>query len=202
MASTTKSSFNIILYRGWKDPGYVWSPFVTKLETRLRFAGLSYKAEAGSPLTGPRGKIPYIKISGTDREPELMGDSAQIIERFVSEERLPDLNARLGPAEKVYDVALRALLEEKLYFYQVNHTRASWQNMYKSNLENAGLREMARELLRHARSLSRLHPIPHPNPHRYARIQENDGIFTWTRYGTILWPRDCWLSREHMEEYQ
>ncbi len=32
---------------------------------------------------------------------------------------LDDLNAKLSPTEKAHDLALRALLEEKLYFYQV-----------------------------------------------------------------------------------
>jgi hypothetical protein len=50
-----------------------------------------------------------------------MADSALIIERLVSGGLLPDLNALLGTAEKVYDVALRALLEEKLYFYQASY---------------------------------------------------------------------------------
>jgi hypothetical protein len=41
----------IIVFRGFKDPGvHVWSPFVNKLEARLRFAGLSYRVEPGSPM--------------------------------------------------------------------------------------------------------------------------------------------------------
>lgn len=32
--------------------GFVWSPFVTKLETRLRFGGLAYKTEQGVDMLG------------------------------------------------------------------------------------------------------------------------------------------------------
>ncbi|KAE8446324.1 hypothetical protein EG329_012071 [Mollisiaceae sp. DMI_Dod_QoI] len=118
MASDPTTRPSITLCRGWIDPGYVWSPFVTKVEARMRFAGLSYKNEAGSPRTAPKGKIPYIQISQTGHEPELIADSTQIIDRFVQDELLPDLNANLRPEEIAYDMALRALLEDKLYFYQ------------------------------------------------------------------------------------
>lgn len=37
------SPSKIVLFRGWDDPGnYVWSPFVTKVELRLRVAGVAY----------------------------------------------------------------------------------------------------------------------------------------------------------------
>jgi hypothetical protein len=120
MPSKSSTKPSITLYRGWSDPGYVWSPFVTKLEARLRFAGLSYKAEAGSPRTAPKGKIPYVEISRAGHEPEMIADSSQIIGRLVEDDLLPDLNADLGPVERAHDMALRALLEEKLYFYQVH----------------------------------------------------------------------------------
>ncbi|KAJ2983545.1 hypothetical protein NUW58_g6233 [Xylaria curta] len=51
----------ITVFRGFKDGGkFVWSAYVTKLETRLRLAGVRYATEAGSPRNGPRGKIPYM----------------------------------------------------------------------------------------------------------------------------------------------
>jgi len=37
----------------------------------------------------------------------------------VEEGRLEDLNAKLSPTERAMDLAIRALLEDKLYFYQV-----------------------------------------------------------------------------------
>lgn len=59
---------NRLLYRGFpSSAAYVWFPFVTKLETRLRFGGLAYMTEQGAPPKGPRGKIPYLAISKTGR---------------------------------------------------------------------------------------------------------------------------------------
>ena len=63
MNPSHKPPSSITLYRGFPDSGqYTWSPFVTKLETRFRFAGINYRVEAGSPLKAPRGKIPYIAV--------------------------------------------------------------------------------------------------------------------------------------------
>ena len=102
---------------------YIWSPFVTKLETRLRFAGLAYRTEAGSLSKAPKGKIPYVSISSkTDsgsQAPVLLADSTLIIERLVEDGASDDLNAKLSPTEKALDLAIRALLEDKLAFYQV-----------------------------------------------------------------------------------
>jgi Glutathione S-transferase N-terminal domain len=109
----------VTLYRGWPDRGcYVWSPFVTKLEFHLRLSGMSYAVEAGSPLKAPKGKIPYVDLR-QDGTTESVGDSALIIKRMVELERLKDLSATLPAPIKAQDLAIRALLEEKLYFYHV-----------------------------------------------------------------------------------
>lgn len=110
----------ITVYRGFPfKSAYVWSPFVTKLEARLRFAGVSYKTEAGSLKSAPRGKVPYIAISKNEGEtPQFLSDSHLISQQLSEEGILPDLNANLTPVQRVHDTALRALLEEKLYFYQ------------------------------------------------------------------------------------
>ena len=127
MASHGKAQPNITLYRGFQGSGaYVWSPFVTKLEARLRSAELSYRTEAGSLSKAPRGKIPYVAISESDSAsqapvtPTILADSTLITDRLVEDGVSDDLNAKLSPTEKAHDFALRALLEEKLYFYQVS----------------------------------------------------------------------------------
>lgn len=107
-------------------------PFVTKLEARLRFAGLAYRTEAGSLSKAPKGKIPYVAISSekTDagsQPPVVLADSTLIAEKLVEDGVADDLNARLSPTEKALDVAIRALLEDKLYFYQ-NYER--WHENY------------------------------------------------------------------------
>jgi len=126
MISESKSSPRLTLYRGWDSPGnYVWSPFVTKVEARFRFAGLSYRSEAGSLSKAPRGKIPYVAIArgeGDTQDPDstsLYSDSTLIIDQLVEDGLLDDLNAKLSPVQKAHDAGLRALLEDKLYFYQV-----------------------------------------------------------------------------------
>jgi hypothetical protein len=114
----------LIVYRGWLDRGkYVWSPFVIKLEARLRFAGVPYRAEVGSTQKGPKGKIPYVECRGlqpNDSEPATFGDSTLIIKRLVGCDILPDINAKVSPVTRAQDLAIRALLEEKLCFYHVS----------------------------------------------------------------------------------
>ena len=60
----------------WGTPDL--SPFVIKLETWLRLAGLPYeRRDGGNPMQAPRGKIPYLEIDG-----ERLGDSQVIIEEL------------------------------------------------------------------------------------------------------------------------
>ena len=115
------SSPSISIFRGFPaTAAYVWSPFACKLEARLRFAGLAYKVEQGAPPKGPRGKIPYIALSKNgESDVEMVSDTTMISEKLVEDGLAEDLNARLTPVEKATDAAVRALLEEKLYFYQV-----------------------------------------------------------------------------------
>ncbi|RMZ85506.1 hypothetical protein DV736_g6571, partial [Chaetothyriales sp. CBS 134916] len=83
------------------------------------------------PAVAPRGKIPYVKLEGS---PGLLGDSTLIIRKFVDEGYLPDLNAGLTAVQKAQDLAVRALLEDKLYFYQV---RERWQDNYYTMRDGA-----------------------------------------------------------------
>lgn len=106
------------VYRGWKDTGkHVWSPFVVKLEARLRFGGLAYRTAAGSPKTAPRGKIPYVEFSTGE---ESLGDSGLIVQALTERGLLPDLNARLDGEGRARDLAVRAMMEDRLCFYHVS----------------------------------------------------------------------------------
>jgi hypothetical protein len=138
MSTTTITNKNkqlLTVYRGWLDPGkYVWSPFVIKLEARLRFAGVNYRTECGSTKSAPKGKIPYIEIAdseivGLDDESvaastalttTMLGDSTLIIKYLVDRGILSDLNAGMESAGRAHDLAIRALMEEKLCFYHVS----------------------------------------------------------------------------------
>ena len=49
----------------------------------------------------------------------MLSDSTLISDKLVVDGLAQDLNSKLTAAEKAQDLAIRALLEDKLYFYQV-----------------------------------------------------------------------------------
>src|SRR6266566_6721706 len=105
---------NITIYRGWLEKGkHVWSPFVIKVESRLRFAHVGYATEPGSTRSAPKGKIPYVECRDlASGEPAVtLGDSSLIIRALCERGALPHLNARLSPEDKALDLSVRALLE-------------------------------------------------------------------------------------------
>ncbi|PLB53576.1 hypothetical protein P170DRAFT_349274 [Aspergillus steynii IBT 23096] len=130
----SSKSPSLTLFRGFPETGcYTWSPFVTKLEARLRFSGLPYSVEQGSVRLAPRGKIPYVALAESHNPsggstPQIIGDSTLITKTLVRSGLVADLDAGLPPTEKLNDLALKALLEDKLYFYQ---SYEKWiQNFY------------------------------------------------------------------------
>jgi hypothetical protein len=115
-----KSSPLITVYRGFPETGcYIWSPFVTKLETRLRFANIRYRTEQGSIPKAPRGKVPYVSIEDGEQPPQTLSDSTLITKALIEKGYTGDLNQHLSPTERLHDLALKALLEDKLPPYQV-----------------------------------------------------------------------------------
>ena len=130
MSSDTAPTL-LTLYRGLPGTGtYSWSPFVIKLEARLRFTGIPYRVEAGSVRNAPRGKVPYISIpaeslyedGSKSAPPVVMGDSTMITKTFIEKGLTKDFNAKLSGSQKLQDIGLIALLEDKLYWYNVcNH---------------------------------------------------------------------------------
>ncbi|KAF4470571.1 glutathione S-transferase [Fusarium albosuccineum] len=126
----SKETPQLTVFRGFGKLGaFTWSPFVIKLEARLRFDGTPYKVDGGSPKSAPRGKIPYVEL-GEQR----VSDSTFIIQKFVQDGIITDLNSRLSPAQRAQDLAIRALLEDKLYFYG---TREKWCDNYQTMRSNA-----------------------------------------------------------------
>ncbi|KAK4041294.1 hypothetical protein C8A01DRAFT_34705 [Parachaetomium inaequale] len=126
---------SLTVYRGFPARGcYTPSPFVNKLETRLRIGGLSYRVEMGSVPKAPRGKIPYVDVETSDpSKPEQLSDSTFITRRFVEDGHLADLNAALMPAERARDLGVRALFEDRLCFYQ---GRERWIDNYYAMRDN------------------------------------------------------------------
>ncbi|KAJ6441333.1 glutathione s-transferase [Purpureocillium lavendulum] len=128
---------SITVFRGSPPTNaYVWSPFVTKLEARLRFGGVSYGLGGGSPPSAPKGKIPYVEIQQGGSK-ESLGDSGLIIRALVSNGIVRDANAPLTPTQKTHDLAVRSVMEDRVYFYG---TREKWCDNYtvmRSNVLSA-----------------------------------------------------------------
>jgi hypothetical protein len=121
--TAAKSPISLTVFRGFPDKGcFVWSPFVTKLEARLRFGNISYRTEPGSILQAPRGKVPYVSIDRGNGNCEILADSALITRALIESGDLEDLDSTLTASSMLQDLSIRALLEDKLYFYQVQGT--------------------------------------------------------------------------------
>lgn len=55
---TNSPHTQLIVQRGTERFGrYSWSPFVSKVEFRLRLSGVSYVCGEESPASGPKGKV-------------------------------------------------------------------------------------------------------------------------------------------------
>ncbi|MRG93480.1 glutathione S-transferase family protein [Polyangium spumosum] len=89
-------------------------PFVIKLETWLRMAGLPYRSEVGDFRKAPKGKIPY--AADGDR---LIPDSSQIIDYLVEKHGDKLNDGRFGPRERALGRAIKSLFESELYFVLV-----------------------------------------------------------------------------------
>ena len=55
----------------------------------------------------------------------MVSDTALISQKLVADGLAEDLNGNITAAEKAQDLAVRALLEDKLYFYQVRRLSSS-----------------------------------------------------------------------------
>lgn len=112
-----KTEQRIAIYRGADLPSqYTWSPFVSKLELRCRLSGLKYICEIGFAPSGPKGKIPYVEVTFPGQASVWLSDSTLIAKGFVNKGLLRDLNANLSVVDKGHDLAIRALMEDKLAF--------------------------------------------------------------------------------------
>lgn len=123
-----KTEQRVAIYRGADLPNqYTWSPFVSKLEFRCRLSGLKYICEVGFPPSGPKGKIPYAQVTLPGQSSVWLSDSTLIAKDFVNKGLLTDLNSGLSSLDKAHDLAIRALMEDKLAFYD---THERWVKNY------------------------------------------------------------------------
>lgn len=121
---------NLVVVRGlppvWGTPSP--SPFVIKLLTWLRMAGVEHELR---PLRAPprsvTGKIPYIELPGG----EILSDSARII-AHLSKERGVDLDAGLGDEARATARLVHCTFETSLYFaafYERFITPEGWSHV-------------------------------------------------------------------------
>ena len=98
--------------RSWGSPSL--SPFCAKLECYLRMADIAYKPALFGRGEAPKGKMPYIKMSGS-----IVGDSQLIIEdlerRLAAEGKHP-LDEGMSPRDAAIARLVRRTLEEATYF--------------------------------------------------------------------------------------
>lgn len=90
------------------------SPFVIKLETWLRMAGIPYQTQVGDPNKAPKKKLPYVDDDG-----RIIPDSARIL-AHLQRTRGVDLDAHLDARQRAIATAVQAMLEEHHYFIIVH----------------------------------------------------------------------------------
>lgn len=93
---------------GLPDP----SPFVVKVAHYLRMIAIAYEPCAGNTRKAPKGKLPFIEDDGT-----VVADSSFILEHL--RKKYQDLDAGMSAQDKALSTAVKALLEEHLYFVMV-----------------------------------------------------------------------------------
>ncbi len=87
------------------------SPFVLKLETYLRLAGVEYKTtEFGDPRKAPKGKLPFIKDGD-----KTIADSSIIIS-YLKDKYGDPLSKGLSARQHAIGHAVKTMLEERTYW--------------------------------------------------------------------------------------
>jgi len=96
------------------------SPFVLKLETYLRLAGIEYKTtEESDPRKAPKGKMPFIKDGD-----KTVADSSIII-TYLKDKYGDPLGKGLSAEQRAIGHAVKTMLEERTYWVLVNDR---WMN--------------------------------------------------------------------------
>ncbi len=96
------------------------SPFVLKLETYLRLAGIEYETtEEADPRKAPKAKMPFIKD-----DDKTIGDSSIVIS-YLKDKYGDPLGKGLTPEQHAIGHAVKTMLEERTYWVLVNDR---WMN--------------------------------------------------------------------------
>ncbi len=92
------------------------SPFVLKLETYMRLAGVEYKTtETMDPTKAPKKKLPYIRDGD-----KTIADSSFCI-TYLKEKYGDPLGKNLSAEQHAIGHAVKTMLEERTYWVMVNH---------------------------------------------------------------------------------
>lgn len=112
------------------------SPFVVKVATYLRLAGLPYEQRAADPRKAPKKKIPYLRDGDL-----VVSDSSAIVGHLGARHR--DLDVGMSARERAVATAVKAMLEEHYYFcimYQRWQDDRGWgvhEGVFASHLRTA-----------------------------------------------------------------
>ena len=87
------------------------SPFVIKVETWLRMAGIPYEGAIGTKAHMPKGKLPTIRDDG-----KIIADSSAIVRHLERKHGDPLGDASRTPYERAVATAMQAVFETHLYF--------------------------------------------------------------------------------------
>ena len=89
------------------------SPFIYRVETWLRMAGISYDSKLGSARDlisqAPRGLIPFVELDG-----ETIGDSSNIIDRLKALHNDPLNDRRLNESERALGTFIKSVCGHEL----------------------------------------------------------------------------------------
>jgi glutathione S-transferase len=117
------------------------SPFVIKLLTWLRMAGIPHEVRAlTGPPRSPTGKIPYVQLP----DGSLLHDSAFIITELGRRHGV-DLDASLTAEQRATGLAVRRMVEESLYF----------TGLWERWISDAGYAHTARDYFAHMPLIAR-----------------------------------------------
>ena len=86
------------------------SPFVTKAETLLRMANLTYRVRRADVRKAPKGKLPYIEDDGL-----LVADTS-FIRAHIEQKYAVDFDAGYTPQERAIGLAFQRVLEDHAYW--------------------------------------------------------------------------------------
>jgi glutathione S-transferase len=113
---------------GLPDP----SPFVTKVETLLKIAGLPYRTETNGLGKAPKGKLPYIDDDG-----ERIADSTFIRWHIEKKYKL-DFDRGLSAEQRATAWAFEKMAEDQTYWALVHERWMNDANFYKGPVQFFG----------------------------------------------------------------